>query len=120
MRTVEADTSPLERAQQLELALDRYGTAIFRNVPLEQALYSLSLQWQVGIVADPQLVGKATGIFRRATLREILDAILSENGYVYRRSEGTLVIERQDRVPAPVVVSRPVDASQWHPLLPRQ
>ncbi len=94
---------PLPKATNVELksaddlrnintVLQQRGSVVFRDTPLHEVLYSLGEQWKINIVAGADVTGLASGVFRDATLQEILNAILTVNGYGYRQNGGSLVV----------------------------
>lgn len=78
--------------KDLDLSLTKLGDVVFRKTPLAEAIFSLSDVWGVNIVAGGEIEGDVSGVFVQAPLTEVLDAILSANGYGYRRSGQSLVI----------------------------
>jgi hypothetical protein len=112
LRAPEGGAPASQQLLPVDYVLNRYGTAVFRDIPLDQAVYSLSQQWQVGITSDSEITGRATGIFRRATLREILDAVLNENGYEYRKLDASIrIIKRELPIAPQPVATSPVAIS---------
>jgi general secretion pathway protein D len=87
-RTPEAPTAI---SQELTEALNRRGDLNLHGLSLNSALFTISEQWGVNIVA-PELQGSVNGVFKQAPLREILDAILLSNGYNYQAVGQSLVV----------------------------
>jgi general secretion pathway protein D len=87
-KTPQAKPRPSE---DLDIALGRPGELKLHGVSLEAALFMISEQWNINIVAG-DVKGTVNGVFKDAPLREILDAILLSNGYNYRVVGKSLVI----------------------------
>ena len=79
------------------VALDRPGDLNLRNVELSQALFMISEQWGINVVAG-DVKGSVNGVFRQAPLREILDSILLSNGYNYRPVGESLVVSSVEQL----------------------
>jgi len=79
----------------LQLALARRGSLDLHDVELRAALFMISKQWGINIVAG-KVEGSVNGVFRNAPLREILDSILLSNGYNYRAVGESLVVSSID------------------------
>jgi hypothetical protein len=77
--------------KDLTEALNQRGSLTLRNTTLHQALFMISEQWGINIVAG-EVHGTVNGVFRNAPLREILDSILLSNGYNYRTVGESLVV----------------------------
>jgi len=75
----------------LQIALARPGSLNLHDVELRAALFMISEQWGINIVAG-KVEGSVNGVFRNAPLREILDSILLSNGYNYRAVGESLVV----------------------------
>ncbi len=91
----------IENADELRdigTALQERGSVVFRDTPLHEVLYILGEQWKLNIVAGANVSGFVSGQFREATLREILDAILTVNGYGYRQNGRSLVVMQQEQL----------------------
>jgi general secretion pathway protein D len=86
-----ADAPSPAVAVKLRTALERPGNLTLNEVQLRAALFMISQQWQINVVAG-DVQGSVNGVFRDAPLREILDAILLSNGYNYRAVGESLVI----------------------------
>jgi general secretion pathway protein D len=84
--------------RSFEQVLNRRGNVIFRDTQLAQVIYTLSQQWDVNIVAGADVTGTVSGTFRDATLREILDSLLSVNGYGYRVNGNSLLVLKQEEI----------------------
>ena len=84
-----SETLPQEDVAQ---ALARRGSITLRDTPLTEVILLLSQQWQVNIVAGSQIDGQVSGTFKSETLQEILDSLLTANGYKYRKIGNSLVI----------------------------
>ena len=97
-------------AADLDQLLEKRGDVSFRQTPLSEAIFSLSSVWGVNIVAGKEVEGQVSGSFTNAPLAEVLDAILSANGFGYRRSGQSLVILPQASIGAddPHLVSRTI------------
>jgi general secretion pathway protein D len=80
-----------KESEDLSVALERRGDLNLHDLSLNAALFTISEQWNINIVAG-DVQGKVNGVFRDAPLREILDAILLSNGYNYRAVGKSLVI----------------------------
>jgi general secretion pathway protein D len=91
-----APSAPLIRS--FDQILDRRGNVIFRDTPLAQVVYTLSQQWDINIVAGADVTGTVSGTFRDASLREILDSLLSVNGYGYRVNGNSLLVLKQEQI----------------------
>ncbi len=91
-----APGAPLIRS--FDQILDRRGNVIFRDTQLAQVIYTLSQQWDINIVAGADVTGTVSGTFRDATLREILDSLLSVNGYGYRVNGNSLLVLKQEQI----------------------
>ncbi len=84
-------TPPAKPSADLATALERPGDLNLHGLSLEAALFTISEQWNINIVAG-DVKGTVNGVFKQAPLREILDAILLSNGYNYRAVGKSLVI----------------------------
>lgn len=78
-------------SNHLAAALARPGDLNLHDTPLRAALFMISEQWGINVVAG-EVEGSVNGVFRQAPLREILDSILLSNGYNYRAVGESLVI----------------------------
>jgi general secretion pathway protein D len=78
-------------SDDLAAALERRGDLNLHGLSLNAALFTISEQWNVNIVAG-DLQGTVNGVFKQAPLREILDSILLSNGYNYRTVGKSLVV----------------------------
>ena len=78
-------------SDDLATALERRGDLNLHNLSLNAALFTISEQWNVNIVAGG-VQGTVHGVFKQAPLREILDSILLSNGYNYRAVGKSLVV----------------------------
>jgi general secretion pathway protein D len=78
-------------SQELTDALNRRGDLNLHGLTLNSALFTISEQWGVNIVAG-DLQGSVNGMFKQAPLREILDSILLSNGYNYQAVGESLVV----------------------------
>lgn len=76
----------------LDALLKKKGDVTFRQTPLSEVIFSLSSVWQVNIVAGREVNGEVSGVFANVPLSEVLDAVLSANGYGYKKSGQSLVI----------------------------
>ncbi len=77
--------------EDLATVLERRGDLNLHGLTLNAALFTISEQWHVNIVAG-NVEGTVNGVFKRAPLREILDSILLSNGYNYRAVGNSLVV----------------------------
>ncbi len=84
--------------RDVEQVLNRRGNAIFRDTAISEVIYTLSQQWGINIVAGAEVSGTVSGVFRDASLREILDALLTVNGYGYRQNGANLLVMRLDQI----------------------
>jgi general secretion pathway protein D len=78
-------------SDDLASALERRGDLNLHGLSLNAALFTISEQWNINIVAG-EVQGTVNGVFRDAPLREILDSILLSNGYNYRAVGKSLVV----------------------------
>ncbi len=74
-------------------ALEKPGDLTLQGGTLKTALFTISDQWGINIVAG-ELEGSVNGVFKKAPLREILDSILLSNGYGYRAVGQSLVVSK--------------------------
>lgn len=81
-----------ENSGNIESLMSKRGDVAFRKTSLAEAVFSLSEVWGVNIVAGGEVDGEVSGVFVQAPLTEVLDAILSANGYGYRISGQSLII----------------------------
>lgn len=84
-------SAPPSGSNDLATALERRGDLNLHNLSLNAALFTISEQWNVNIVAG-EVQGTVNGVFKQAPLREILDSILLSNGYNYRIVGKSLVV----------------------------
>lgn len=84
--------------RNMDQVLSRRGNVIFRETQLSEVIYTLSQQWGINIVAGADVQGTVSGTFRDATLREVLDSLLSVNGYGYRQNGNSLLVLKQDQI----------------------
>ena len=91
-----AQTRPDARvvSQNLLDALRKHGDLTLRNATLGGALFTISELWKINIVIGDDVQGQVNGVFKKAPLSEILDAILLANGYSYRPVGESLVVMR--------------------------
>ncbi len=87
-----------ENLRRLDQILERKGSVTFHNSPLSEVIYTLSQLWNVNIVAGADVTGNVSGNFRDEPLREILDSLLSVNGYGYRQNGSSLLVLKQDQI----------------------
>jgi general secretion pathway protein D len=87
-----AKPAPRE-SEDLAVALERPGDLNLHGLTLNAALFTISEQWNINIVAG-EVQGTVNGVFKQAPLREILDAILLSNGYNYRAVGKSLVVSK--------------------------
>jgi general secretion pathway protein D len=83
--------APPKESDDLATALERRGDLNLHGLTLNAALFTISEQWNINIVAG-EVQGTVNGVFKQAPLREILDAILLSNGYNYRAVGKSLVV----------------------------
>ena len=86
-----AQASPPSESEDLDTALERRGDLNLHGLSLNSALFTISEQWNINIVAG-DVQGIVNGVFKQAPLREILDATLLSNGYNYRVVGKSLVV----------------------------
>lgn len=84
-----ADERPARSAEQI---LNTRGSLTLRDVTLSQALFTISESWHVNLLFGNSIEGSVNGVFRDATLREVLDSVLLANGYGYRPKGQSLII----------------------------
>jgi general secretion pathway protein D len=82
---------PPKESEDLAVALERRGDLNLHGLTLNAALFTISEQWNINIVAG-EVKGTVNGVFKQAPLREILDSILLSNGYNYRAVGKSLVV----------------------------
>jgi general secretion pathway protein D len=87
-----------ETMRTFDQILSRRGNVIFRDTPLPEVIYTLSQQWNINIVAGADVAGSVSGTFRDAPLRDILDSLLSVNGYGYRLNGNNLLVLKQEQI----------------------
>jgi general secretion pathway protein D len=87
-----ADSEALPKPSLAE-ALERPGSLLLRNTPMEAALLAISQEWKVNIVTGKAIEGTVNCAFEKAPLREVLDSILLANGYSYRAVGDSLVVQ---------------------------
>ncbi|QDS99364.1 type II secretion system protein GspD [Adhaeretor mobilis] len=105
-RLSQSDSTETLRAEEvqpkltLEESLDRKGDLILRgtNSSIENALFAISEIWKVNIVVGKDVRGTVSGTFTQAPLREILDSILSVNGYSYRAIGDSITVLPENAV----------------------
>lgn len=85
------DSKPAKPTEDLAVALNKTGDLKLNGLKLDDALFVISEQWNINIVAG-DVKGTVNGVFKQAPLHEILDAILLSNGYNYRIVGKSLVI----------------------------
>ena len=86
--------SPISR--DLLDALKKRGDLTLRNATLSGALFTIGELWEINLVVGDEVDGEVNGVFKKAPLHEILEAILLSNGYGYRPVGDSLVIMRLD------------------------
>jgi len=64
-----ADERPARSAEQI---LNTRGSLTLRDVTLSQALFTISESWHVNLLFGNSIEGSVNGVFRDATLREVL------------------------------------------------
>lgn len=84
-----ADELSLRSAEQ---QLNERGSLTLRDVTLSQALFTISETWNVNLLFGNDVEGSVNGVFRNATLREVLDSVLLANGYGYRPKGQSLIV----------------------------
>jgi general secretion pathway protein D len=89
VKTVSVPAPP--KREDLTDALERRGDLNLHGLSLNAALFMISEQWNINIVAG-DVKGTVNGVFKHAPLREILDSILLSNGYNYRLVGHSLVV----------------------------
>lgn len=85
------NSSTPPEGEDLAVLLERRGDLNLHGLTLNAALFTISEQWHVNIVAG-NVEGTVNGVFKQAPLREILDSILLSNGYNYRVVGRSLVV----------------------------
>jgi hypothetical protein len=88
------NNTPAGTSRKLLETLRKKGDLSLRDASLRQALFAISENWQVSIVVGPDIDGKVDGSFHDAPLFEILDSILTVNGFGYRATGNNLVVGR--------------------------
>ncbi len=88
---------PPRESDDLATALQRRGDLNLHGLTLNAALFTISEQWNINIVAG-EVEGTVNGVFKQAPLREILDAILLSNGYNYRAVGKSLVVSKSSEL----------------------
>jgi general secretion pathway protein D len=92
--SVSSSEKPAPReSEDLAVALQKPGDLNLHGLTLNAALFTISEQWNINIVAG-DVQGTVNGVFKQAPLREILDAILLSNGYNYRAVGKSLVVSK--------------------------
>lgn len=94
----ESITPQAQTLRTMDQVLQRRGSVSFRDTAIAEVIYTLSQQWNVNIVAGADVTGTVSGAFRDAPLREILDSLLSVNGYGYRQNGGSLLVLKQSDI----------------------
>jgi general secretion pathway protein D len=67
---------------------------------LNEVVFSLGQIWGVNVVAGAGVDGTVSGVFEDASLAEVLDAVLGANGYGYKLSGRSLIIQTLDKIGA--------------------
>lgn len=88
---VATPATPPRESDDLATALERRGDLNLHGLSLNAALFTISEQWNINVVAG-EVEGTVNGVFKQAPLREILDSILLSNGYNYRAVGKSLVV----------------------------
>jgi type II secretory pathway component GspD/PulD (secretin) len=89
----------IERGQvSVDEALVRPGSVTFRKTAISEVVFVLSDLWGINIVAGSDVSGEVSGSFRDAPLGEVLNAVLTSNGYGYRRIGESLIVLPLDRL----------------------
>jgi general secretion pathway protein D len=95
---------PMERVDPTQMqsailtALDQRASVTFKDTPLTDVVFSLGEVWDVNIVAGSEVTGTVNGVFKDATLRDVLDAVLTSQGYGYQHAGDSLVIVARDKM----------------------
>lgn len=76
----------------LEQALETRGDLALQDVSIQKALFTIGANWRVNVVVGKEVQGTVSCVYKQATLREVLDAILLANGYSYREVGDSLVV----------------------------
>lgn len=79
-------------------SMRKRGDLTLRNTTLDGALFTISELWNINIVVGNDVQGQVNGVFKKAPLSEILNAILLANGFSYRPVGDSLVIMRLDEL----------------------
>jgi general secretion pathway protein D len=89
----------IQRGQvSVDEALVRPGSVTFRKTAISEVVFVLSDLWGINIVAGSDVSGEVSGSFRDAPLGEVLNAVLTSNGYGYRRIGESLIVLPLDRL----------------------
>lgn len=78
---------------ELRSKLETPGDLTLRDSHLRDALLMISDLWDVDIAFTKEVTGDVNGVFSRRPLNEILDSILTINGYGYRPNGIGLVVQ---------------------------
>lgn len=95
---LESTAPSAQSMRNMEQILNRRGNVMFRDTQLAEVIYTLSQQWGINIVAGADVQGTVSGTFRDASLREVLDSLLTVNGYGYRYNGNSLLVLRQEQI----------------------
>jgi general secretion pathway protein D len=95
---VEAKVEALREPISVDEALVRPGSVTFRKTAISEVVFVLSDLWGINIVAGSEISGEVSGSFRDAPLGEVLNAVLTSNGYGYRRIGESLIVLPLDRL----------------------
>lgn len=90
-----------KKTESLDSILARKGSLELRDGTLADWLLAIQKTWSVDLGYDSDALQQRawTGKFTDRPLKEILDTILSPNGYGYRRQGNSLIIVPADQLP---------------------
>ena len=102
----EADAGPLvQKTRQLDAIqgpmgamLRRKGNLTLKACTLKEALVTIGNVWKANIVLGPDVDGFVDATFVDTPLYEILEAILTTNGYGYRITDNTLRVVKANEI----------------------
>ena len=95
LKTVELVPPPTQAIRSLNDAMQRRGSVTFRDTPIAEAILAIGKEWEVNIFAGADITGTVSGSFRGASLRDVLDSVLTVNGFGYRQNGGGLLVLKQ-------------------------
>lgn len=95
-----AAITPSQSPASINDILAKRGSVTFRQTPLNEVVFSLGQIWGINVVAGAGVDGTVSGVFEDASLAEVLDAVLGANGYGYKLSGRSLIIQTLDKIGA--------------------